>query len=103
MATNSIDLNFERELSFRKSEKCFKGTVRIDRLFLNENSKWTCHLSIDYICESGAKIYRVDLLDPLTQDPTFIGHLIEGTIEDGIDIWWKYEGGQGRNSEVPSR
>jgi len=91
---SSIPLDFNRKLTFRKDGKTFEGKLRIHSLEKCDDLKWICFWSLDYVCTEG-KARGDDSLNALTNALYVIHKLIVGTSEDGMEIWWQYEGDMG--------
>jgi hypothetical protein len=92
-STASIDVRFTRELQFviggeRISGELFVGDLQFDA----ERQRWYCHWSLSYVHPEIGRISGDDPLDALASTFDFISSLIRGSEEDGLTVWWRYEG-----------
>jgi hypothetical protein len=60
--------------------------------WLPTRKRWACHWSIHAIHSEQAKMYGDDPIQALDQTIKFITDFIRRSIEDGIQMWWQYEG-----------
>lgn len=60
--------------------------------WLPERRRWACYWSIHVIHPEEARLYGDDPMQALDRTLEFIGNLIRGSIEDGFEMWWRFEG-----------
>lgn len=90
---NVSDLYLERMIHVRWHGESTTGLLTVGPIrWLPERDRWACFWSIHKIHPEQAELYGGDPSDALRQTIEFVGNLIRGSIEDGIDVWWLYEG-----------
>jgi hypothetical protein len=93
LATDRIALSLRRELQFvvrgeRMTGELFLGDLQLD----SERQRWYCHWSLSFVHPEIGRMSGNDPMDALTQTFDFISSLIRGSEEDGLVVWWRYEG-----------
>ena len=89
----SIELNFQRELTFCIRGETKKGLLQIFKVRPVEGrDRWECHWSLAYVHPEVGRIFGDDPLDAIFQCLDFIGNLITGSQKNGLRVWWQYEG-----------
>ncbi|SRR6266550_3978332 len=89
----TIDVRFERELQFmirgeRKTGTLFVGDLRYD----SERRRWGCHWSLSFVHPEIGRLFGDDPLDAFVTTLDFVSSLIRGSEQDGLVVWWRYEG-----------
>ncbi len=90
-----MNLPFERSLTFERSGVQSLGVIQIHRLEQLSAVKWACHWSLSYVHPEESVIYGEDALDAVVKTLNFLAELIRDTAEDGLKIWWHYDGDNG--------
>jgi len=90
---HSIDINLRRKLQFvirgeRKEGELFVGDLQYDV----ERNRWHCHWSLSFVHPEIGRMFGDDPLSALTTALDFVSGLIRGSEEDGLIVWWQYEG-----------
>jgi hypothetical protein len=93
LATDHIAFSLKRELEFvirgeRMTGELFVGDLQFDP----ERRRWYCHWSLSFVHPEIGRMSGDDPMDALTQTFDFISSLIRGSEEDGLVVWWRYEG-----------
>ena len=90
--TLDLKLPMRRKLHFRWGDNLLDGELKVGGLERVGEAKWACSWSISLIHPDTAFIYGEDPLDALRRCLRMIEELVRGSIEDGIQVWWKVEG-----------
>lgn len=83
---------FRREINFRFNDSEKKGELRIGGIEKLKEGQWACHWSMSHVSPELSKIYGKDPLHALSECMNFLANLIRGSEQDGLKVWWEYEG-----------
>ena len=93
LATDRIALSLRRELQFvirgeRMTGELFVGDLQFDA----ERQRWYCYWSLSFVHPEIGGMSGDDPMDALIRTFDFLSSLIRGSEEDGLVVWWRYEG-----------
>jgi hypothetical protein len=85
-------LEFQRTLQFRIGDKIEKGVLWIGSLEQKSGRGWACYWSISHLHPSKGVMYGEDALEAFTRCLRFVASFLIGSMKDGYEFWWRYEG-----------
>jgi hypothetical protein len=91
---DTIALNFERALQFRKDGNCREGKLIISHMeYLNERQAWACYWSLDFI-KPDLKHFACgrDPLESLASALCMAHELVRDSGIANLQVWWKEPG-----------
>jgi hypothetical protein len=89
----SLDFRLERTIRVRRGGPETSGPLTIGPIrWLPERKSWACYWSIHVIHPEEARIYGDDPLQALERTLGFFANFINGSIEDGFEMWWQDKG-----------
>ena len=90
---NDINFRLERELQFAFKGEQTAGTLFVgDVRYVVDRKRWCCHWSLSFVHDEVGHIWGDDPLDAIKCTLDFLSSLIRGSEEDGLIVWWKYQG-----------
>ena len=93
LSSDRVALSLRRELQFvihgeRMTGELFVGDLQFDP----ERQRWYCHWSLSFVHPEIGRLSGDDPMDALTRTFDFLSSLIRGSEEDGLIVWWRYQG-----------
>lgn len=91
-----ILLNLERELSFRKDGEETNISLRINKLYFDDQKKqWRCDWSLDHLYPEAVHFPGDDPLAALSRTLDFASSFIRASTTDGAEVRWQHDGDLG--------
>ena len=91
-AMSELTVSFRRDLKFRLRGEIEEGQLFIGDVRKQEDGQWVCYWSLSFVHPELGKHYGNDALDSMYKCIRFVGGLIRGSEEDGLQVWWRFEG-----------
>jgi hypothetical protein len=92
---SAADFQFERPLHFVIAGRHETGHVRIGPIEKMESGKWACYWSISQVHPEPGRLWGDDPLQAFNRVMHVVGRLLRGSEEDGLVVWWQFEGDHG--------